>query len=512
MVFFHAADSIFNRGVDTIISVNLEDFIARFEHVYTYPLMYKHEMCTQFQEIIQLQCQNKPKAVYALMEQGGILSSLEYQCRRGMSAISDYQVENCILTLKNSSCETIADCFSPKQLRHRSKTINKRMATWMTLANAEVTATYRNDTQLSLADWVYAYNVSLFQQDLSRIPLGGSDRDVVADAVLTYKTNDQVLDRRREWLYRHYEYVQITQNMTAKDVHEITNRTLLVNVSRCRQSFVPLLQCTSNKHDFRQILTQYQLCLNGYYAAVDDEPEFMACAVNYVSWTSCPSVQQCFKSHDGNSTDLQPMARLRKRFFPALAYFLTAVVSMSIVDLFVPVLLVTTIAAMIMSYLLFNMYMFDRFKRISHDHLASLNNTQFLVPSAVPGANDRGSTGIQYDPFNPNRIRNERCHSELYWGSCGIPTSTQARTCPDGGQLVSSTSCSSFYRFSPGSLMCGMRPGDPTAAQNELTHAVETWRNSSATRFQKMRYRMMLPWKFMCQSLCIKYSGPDCVS
>ena len=534
--------------VDSMTEMDRNGFVTRYQRVYTKSVYFDSQLCLNASKILQEACQNDPKRVYRLMEQGAVLTSLNQQCNKGISALSDHQVEHCILDAARleaeDACPAMMECMSKKQLKQRSARISSLFTAWMTMAGLEETASFKSDTRISLSDWTYSYNNTLFSMDVDALGseldnngdgvLGPQEYAEIHDAVdevldrrmIAPQTTDTNLDRRRELLMRYILFndsASATGNQSVAEFQSHTlarasERILFVDQTRCTEVFHSLIGCHSHEKTHRKLLNrlyhQYHLCLNGYYAAVG-EPSVMRCSQTH-EVSGCATIRECVSdSLEEPESELQSqLPALRKRFIPALVFFLGSLITMTIADLLLPFLIAAAVATLAASYVLTTGIVYARFRTISSQNLRRVNETHVLLPSKRPSQNDHGEAGPNYDPFDPNRHQQVSCTARMYWGSCGIPKSTEARSCPEGGRLFSPESCNSFYRFNEGSLMCGTpRAGvDKQQADEEWRKARESWRNQTTSGFNKMRYQLNFGFKFMCQSLCIKYEGSDCPS
>ena len=115
------------------------------------------------------------------------------------------------------------------------------------------------------------------------------------------------------------------------------------------------------------------------------------------------------------------------------------------------------------------------------------------------------------------------CETELYWGDCGIAASPESRTCGNGGSLVFDNSCTSIVLYKPGSKICQRGPfvlplpyflGGPNQTETELVtreDGDEQKKDSTSPPAENEKngssfwnYHVMGPWRFKCQSLCMK--------
>jgi hypothetical protein len=482
--------------VDSLMVINEQALLGKYRNAYTKPVEYRGELCQQALE--RLESYEPPvddqlKWSYQLMQNGKLIESLRHQCTKGFSSLNDYATETCLI--QKEGWAMLKECLSNDAIKKRNQAISSRFLLWIAMGSIEFESPLHGD--VSVIDWASNGNQTEIDALLTqeKLPLNGRWSKKVES------------ERMRIAIQRAIDELKIrNETVTASSVNETLHTLAPVRLhdGPCEEKFTRIINCHSSDsiHDLVSVLHDYDRCLGGYFVVLNKQPIYLN---NLTNATTCADIRHAVKV---GAKSLVPVSNggLQKRGLLALSFFLQTLFGLSQASFLLPVLIVSALLMIILIPIVINTVTVLRFYAISRSQISRLNRTQPLIPARAPGLN-RGAGPI-YDPFPSDLEHQSDCQAIMYWGSCGVPTSDISRQCPDGGNPLYAQSCTSFVHFYPGSLMCGMRPGGQ--GHKELKQAQASWRNQTGlTKSAKWTYQWTL-WKYMCQSLCVKYEGKDC--
>lgn len=515
------------------LSLSCSEFAERYEIAYSKPIDYRRDVCESSVDWMYSKCSSVGgETMQKLMQLGNIITSSNAQCHTGLSSLSSYSLEKCVL--KKHTCHDILLCYDEDKLNDRARKTSVKFMVLLAMANLDKSSdVFIANTDISPIEWAYrqghvnrSVNITfspkwsntsfitvetgdlskkLFLEDFSAIIDGmdsnGDNNITMAEA---NKFNDIIKRRFRSEpehpnrtfiLFKHISpslqaFVKnsepsygIPRNLLLNETYKqlLSSGPLHLDIQRCHSLYI--------YEDFYDDVNNLQPFLENYWSCISGISHF---------------AEYHTESINSQMIASKSMLKLRKRALPALFMALGAFLSMAAANLVIPITAAITAVIIVSLPILLNAAFYIGARAVSGRNMRMLNDTRVLIPNEDMDhsqlSSDVKEEDYKYDPFPSSA--NSECKALLYWGGCGIPTSLEARSCPRGGKLFNKDSCSSFTSFSEGSRICSSNDPD--------LESYYSWNHQNATGWAKTRYLMMAPWNFQCRSLCVKYEGNGC--
>ncbi|KAI3653870.1 hypothetical protein MP228_001817 [Amoeboaphelidium protococcarum] len=123
-------------GNEELDVISMERFITVYTGVYKQQIYLDEDKCRRVQQQTDSLCNDDIRSVNKLSKIGQLVLSQRQQCISGWSALSDYQIEDCVINA--GDCQEIAKCYSNKTIKKdMQKAIALRYSSWMSLSGTD---------------------------------------------------------------------------------------------------------------------------------------------------------------------------------------------------------------------------------------------------------------------------------------------------------------------------------------------------------------------------------------
>jgi len=428
-------------------------FMDRVSSIMRQSFHFDESICNRVQERIESCSRENPLIASHLFALGQTIVAVQMQCQRGLSHLARLPVEQCVL--QSSSCAQVPECFSPAQLKPMAAALINQLGTWLLLDDIE-----RQIQQYPTASRtimvLYYPDSDDFHRDAERL----FKRHFELEAVNT--------ERRPAWTFLFASSPpQDFANRTSADFDQhylqLAQQPVPVDTDRCRQVYSALLEHqvvpeegedqNEAAQDLKAIYFAFQHCIQGY-ATIEQYQTEDCISMNMTAADGCFN-----KQHDHPHASLQ---HLQKRN-PLIAIYPTLVM-WSILGFF----------ALILLSIPYFMLLGNRQKSEQNEIMVSSVN-----------------------------VLSRKCPQvQMYWGSCGAPTSVQSRSCPQGGRPWLNDTCSGWLRFTPGSRLCNVKHVSTLPDYGNFSRKYDG--RETVKGWNRFLYFAFGMGTYQCQSLCVK--------